>query len=497
MSEVRPYARVELIPGKLEVSVFHHVIQTGSSRLPCWTYVTKGLRGQQQKEIVMTLLQGSDLEQVPLQDPLHFFVSLYVVASHGRRVDAGDVSEFDPEQSLLGRPAVLYMPAQSLEGVEVPEPSLAAILLVKEDLEAAKRFGPMRMVNRLADAHAFYPFPPWSDLGRLGLSFAVTLETSLLSQLPICGHAMARVVGGGDGLVLRVDPRAASDLSDQMRVIEATDPVVIWTGPDSGSVKVMVWNPDDGIGSSELPTPYEESEGIEGCFVAIFPGQEANLWRRMEDGFQVLLQQETWNELRPAILSGRPTRVEFADGTHLDLKWVREDHSKLRRAANCGSESMAHETSNIFQETPTSGIDGAPLESSVAWQRHESSFSPEDIPSEGLVDLQHIVLLTPEDEISDRLESKELGNFTRAVHQVVTDLFRELAADRPQELVVETRIQPGGTVGARLHSYPGLPRTLLDHLRLELMAMKGPSISDGSIAFEAHFLVWADSMMLN
>lgn len=445
----------------------------------------------------MTLVQGPDSEQGPLQEPLHFFVSLYIVASQGRRVDVGDVSEFDPGQSLLGRPAVLYMPAQSVEGVELPEPSLTAILLAKEELEAARRFGPLRIANRLAEDLGFYPFPPWSDPDRRGLSFAVTLETSLLLQLPIHGHAMARVIGGRDGLVLRVDPRATTELRDQIRVHGDTDPFVIWTGPDSGSAKVMVWNPDDGIGKSELPTPYEEGEAIEGCFVAIFPGQEVNHWRRIEDGFQILLRQETWNELRPALLGGRPMRVEFTDGTHLELAWVREDHSELRRSTSCRSESMGREASSVVDETMTSGIDGTPLQSSVAWQRQEPDFSPEDIPPEGPVDLQHIVLLTPEDEISDRLEITELGNFTRAQYQVVADLFRELTPDRPQELVVEATIQPGGMVGVRLHSYPGLPRTLLDHLRLELMAMQGPAVRNGSIAFEAHFLVWADSMMLH
>ena len=142
-------------------------------------------------------------------------------------------------------------------------------------------------------------------------------------------------------------------------------------------------------------------------------------------------------------------------------------------------------------------MDRAPVHSSEAWHRYEPETSFQDDLDQGPVELNHVVLLTPEPEIAERLEIKELGNFTRALHQVVQELFLAVTPDQAQALVVEVQIQPAGTIGIRLSSHPGLPRTLLDHLRLELMGMQAPSIRDGSVAFEAHFLIWADSMTLH
>ncbi|MBC8188097.1 MAG: hypothetical protein H8E78_07830 [Proteobacteria bacterium] len=107
------------------------------------------------------------------------------------------------------------------------------------------------------------------------------------------------------------------------------------------------------------------------------------------------------------------------------------------------------------------------------------------------------MLLTPESEAPERLAVKDLKDFTRAALQVVQGLFGARQPDQPQELVVELTIQPGGTVGVRLRSSPGLSRTILDHLRLELMWLPCPIIEGGPVAFEAYFLVWADLMTLH
>lgn len=107
------------------------------------------------------------------------------------------------------------------------------------------------------------------------------------------------------------------------------------------------------------------------------------------------------------------------------------------------------------------------------------------------------MLLTPESEVSERLAVKDLEDFTRAAVRVAQDLFGARQPDQPQELVVELTIQPGGTVGARLRSYPGLSRTILDPLRFELMGLPCPIIEGGTVAFEAYFLVWADLMTLH
>ena len=120
-----------------------------------------------------------------------------------------------------------------------------------------------------------------------------------------------------------------------------------------------------------------------------------------------------------------------------------------------------------------------------------------ELRHDAAVELQHIVLLTPEPEIAERLSVKDLAEFSTSANRVIQDFFAALPAGEAQELVVEIRIQEGGMVGAKLQSYPGLGAAVLDHLRLELLEMQGPAVRDGSVAYEAHFLIWADTLPMH
>jgi len=50
--------RLDVIPGTLSMTVFDHEIQTLGRTIPCWTFVSDGLLGYGQKELVLTVARS-------------------------------------------------------------------------------------------------------------------------------------------------------------------------------------------------------------------------------------------------------------------------------------------------------------------------------------------------------------------------------------------------------------------------------------------------------
>src|SRR6185369_17916157 len=94
-SEPTPPVDVEIISGKLSARVYLHELDSRQGAIPCWSYVTDGLTGQQQAELVFTLRRdpGEPSDGFP-PDPLQLFATVYQLAAQGKRVTAGSFTQF-------------------------------------------------------------------------------------------------------------------------------------------------------------------------------------------------------------------------------------------------------------------------------------------------------------------------------------------------------------------------------------------------------------------
>ena len=98
---------LEPVPDELAVRVYHHAVPTkAGGEVPCWSYVTDGLRRHGQQELVFTLRRRSGETQIP-QDPLDFFARVLRQLGTGQVLEAGGFSRYRSPDGFLGRTGTL------------------------------------------------------------------------------------------------------------------------------------------------------------------------------------------------------------------------------------------------------------------------------------------------------------------------------------------------------------------------------------------------------
>jgi hypothetical protein len=323
VSEPASSVGVDIIPGKLSAQVVLHDIATAQGAISCWSYVTDGLTQQQQAELVFTLRRHPDepSDDFP-QDPLQLFDTVYQLAERGQRVTSGGVTQFGA-RSFFGH-HLMYVTAQQLAGVTLPLASLAAVLATDDELRAAREFGTTRVLARLGQASTHYPFPPWADRRRRGLSLARTFEASLLSKVRRASAHGLRVGIRDDRVTLSARRSEQSLWRDRLAELPDGVPFAFLTALDPTAGGCLVWVPGQN-GPEAIVPPGSDGARLCGCFILFLAGQPANGAKLLEDGFSMELTSEAWNAFCDALIAGEelaipPTgdRMPFALTWHDD-----------------------------------------------------------------------------------------------------------------------------------------------------------------------------------
>jgi len=320
MSEPTAPVRVEVIPGQLAVEVYLHEIASQHGAIACWTYVTDGLAVHGQTEIAFTLRHDPDeVSQRFPDDPLRLFATIHGLAATGQRVGAGGVTEFG-EAMFLGH-HLLYAAAQGMAGVALPAPCLAALLITADELRAVRAFGAARVLARLGQAAAFYPFPPWADRRRRGLALERTFESSLLSKIARAAAPNLHLMLHDGQITLRA-LRAEQPLwRDRLAQLPADAAVALLTSIDPTANGCLTWVPGQKAPEAIVP-PGSDGSRMSGCFVVFVTGQPVNRGMILEDGFAIELTAEGWQAIRRALGEGDDlTLPAAAGGMAFALAW--------------------------------------------------------------------------------------------------------------------------------------------------------------------------------
>jgi hypothetical protein len=407
MSSDHPSApvNVDVVPGRLSVRVHAHDLATQQARIPCWSYVTDGLAAYDQAEIVFTLRRepGEAAERFP-DPPFRLFAAIHELAERGQRITAGGQTEFG--DARLFDHHVLYAPAQSLSGVPLPPRCLTALLVTADELRAVRTFGPTRVLARMGQAATHYPFPPWVDRRRRGVTMDRTFEASALAKLPRASAQDVRATLHGDRIVvgaLRAEPPVWQD-----RLAQLPDgvPLALLTALDPTANGCLVWVPGQKEPEAIIPTGSDASR-VCGCFLALFADQPANTGKILEDGFAMQLTAEAWQALRRALIEGEELTLPGTDGMSLALTWRDED------------------------EVGRSDGDG-----DAGWQA-----DPPGPPARpGKVALGPVRLLTSEAELAERASAEQLGAFCRELQGCVERVLPD--RDEPLELRLQVICRP-------------------------------------------------------
>jgi len=309
----------ELLPG-LSATVEAHDLPTAHGPLPCWTYVSRGLAPLGQYELVMTLPRRDGNHP---EAPLNLFRVVHGLAGAGKIVSAGEYTELGPS-GFLGRPSLRgigYVPALAIEGVEVPDGALAALALLRDELELCKNFGLGRLLARLAEAHDHFPFPPWIDADRPSVVVGGDFEQSVLRHVPRLLVSGARVHKEGQTIELQL-PIAGIDQLAPVASMPNDSTLCLFAMPPAAANAVLVWRPGQ-VAPQACAAPAGDGSRIGGAHCLFVPQQEADGSQLVEDGFAALLNDSSWAQLRRALAEGQPFEVQpqEQDSLSFRLSW--------------------------------------------------------------------------------------------------------------------------------------------------------------------------------
>jgi hypothetical protein len=319
-------AHVALVPGKLSARIVLAEIHSGAGPLPCWVYVTEGLRAFGQRELGFALRRlPHEAPNAAPPDPLQFFGAVCNLAEQGRLVDANGFSELGSNGFMGDRNwrGFGYLPNHPLLALPAPPDALAVIGLVGLEMDVAKRFGATRVAARLGQAARQYPFPTWAERGRACLVSPDSLEQTILNGVSVLSIPGATAVLADNRITLRLPPARAVMLRELLAQAPPNAAFGILCELDPSADALLVWQP--GQRGPEAISP-EGSRGarVGGCFVLFVGQQQADEGRVFEDGFALMVRDASNAAIRRALTSGTPLDLPAtAPGMSFAIAWDR------------------------------------------------------------------------------------------------------------------------------------------------------------------------------
>jgi hypothetical protein len=446
MSNPTPIRRIDIVPGRLSANVYHIIVPARAGQLPCWVYLSEGLRAHGQREIAFTLRrhESEDPARFP-EDPLHFFSAVLRLAEQGKLVDSGGYSELG-ERGMFGDAGVRgigYLRMHPCLGIPAPADALAAIPLVGAELEFAKACGITRVMATLGNAARQYPFPPWHERGRQALISPAALGQTIVSKVASFFLGGATISKGAQGITLRLPLARIAEIRGNLAQLPPTAGLAILTDLDVHADAYFYWGPGQ---KSPLGISPEGSSGaqIAGCFALFIPEQAEYGAQIFEDGFALSFPQPMWEGLRQAISYG-----------------------------------------NRFSHPPTGGAFGLSIEWDVSAGAPPIAGTGAAVAGELYVRLPHSLI-----ELSTRLPQGGFNEYMDALEKALHAAAKALPPGPGQDLRLTVTLRPGGPVEIHIMSKPGMEQNALAHLHGALMGVRAPQVTGGPLGFNGAVALW-------
>ncbi|XP_059825386.1 zinc finger FYVE domain-containing protein 16 isoform X2 [Hypanus sabinus] len=311
----------------------------------CWCFVSNGLHGVGQAEVVILLSCLSEESAIP-KDILKFYINLYQDASKGKTI--GNLGMFSFTESFLGSKDhggfLFVMPTfQTLANLLIPtSPFLFGILIQKLEIPWAKVF-PIRLMLRLGAEYNVYPCPLMSVRFRKAF-FGDVGHTimNLLADLRNYQYTLPTI----EGLVLHLEMGKSSikipkrRYSEVMKVVTSSNEHVVAMATsfssDADSHLVCIQNEDKNY-QTHANTVAGKTRKVTGASFVVFNGAlkttsgfiaKSSL---VEDGLMVQVTPETMDGLKCALKEKRDFQIicgkldsddrrEF-----VNIQWVDDD----------------------------------------------------------------------------------------------------------------------------------------------------------------------------
>ena len=382
--------RAEVIPGVLYVTVYAHDIPNGDEKVPCWSFVSEGFERAGQPEIMFTLRRPRGKKwQDYSKDLFGLYGTILAQVVNGEKIGPYAITDIElvTNGTFLGQKSPLAMiciPAEMFDGVEVPFQALAAVLIKDDEIEAAKKSSALRIASILGMTYRYYPCPPWSDLGRKPVVSAKQFAKSFLQKLEVqpAGGVSVRSSAASAGkpgkktVVLRVEGSSLQGLNAFLGARSVPDMFALMTEPDPEATMRYAWRPAEdqtGVIFADM------GPWITGSYVAFVVGEDLEeRGDEVEDGIVLGLRPATFARVKAVLASGKPASIPIgSDGSVLEVLFTQTFpvdpllpksfvpdsigfvQSQGELAARLGDTSVLKDYVKVFASAAQSALSGA------------------------------------------------------------------------------------------------------------------------------------------
>jgi hypothetical protein len=294
-----------------------------------WVFISKGLAALGHPELVLSVKRepGEGSDAYPSDAP-DIVSSLAKAVREGRRLQAWHIAS-SPE-GMLGRAdltGLLVLPQSADPRLGLAGPSLALLVVTKDELAAAIHFGVPRVANLLGMRERFFPFPPWTDRRRTSVVSLPEMESSLIggigARMFVRGASSWRDLQHDEApIVLRLTPPAGRDIAEMLREVGDETVALFTMAPPDDIEGRFVWTKLGAPPSVIMPGNTAPPRAA-GNFVVLLSSTEDAGAVSTEDGFAVFVPKSRWTELLAALVAGRPFSVRgAADKSSFALNWT-------------------------------------------------------------------------------------------------------------------------------------------------------------------------------
>lgn len=304
----------------LKVEIHLHQLYLGDRDRYCWTYLTRGMKTHQQREMCLSLLveDEGNTEDFP-KTPIKMFQLLAERTSSGRTVVSGDSTRLG-QKGIFGFPSLFYVPSIQYEGLPSVDEYLGLILVHQEEYDYARQYGLTRFLSRLGKFCSSFPYPTWNTPARPSLFPSSTRELSILSDAShvLADYSYAHQLGSV--LQLQLHQKDADQVQKALAGLQQDQVAVINTAFSPRCDASLYWQE-----GQEHPGAYAAPEAttgmLGGSFVSLGFSQLPELSIE-EDGFSVVFSLTDWEALCQAIGNEESYETELPDGRRFILDYV-------------------------------------------------------------------------------------------------------------------------------------------------------------------------------
>ena len=394
------------------LTVFSYVIPSDltHSPFPVWTFLSKGLSGLGQQEIVITIRRRTSESPAAFpQGLIAYFRSVVNLSQQGCFVEAGGYTQFS--KPLVAGKHITFMGLfyhNMSSGTLPPEfgidSALVGVLISEAELKTGLNFGVYRILSRLGVQAQFCPFPLWTDPDRQAIAsdFEKLEQTSILAKVPICTLSATNspriALIDKTSVEVAFDPIATSALKELVNSAPPDAAFSIYAQPCDSLDGCFYWSPGS-QGPAATVKPNSSAKRLNGLFLLLCPGvDDQEEVKQTEDGFVAIMKGSTYQQFKEALLHASPYIFQPAIGLPLKLIW----------------------RSTTFRNP----IDGQIFSSRLYQPEHSESTSQEEIR-----------LLSPEAQLSQAVSVTALGDY---LGRIITAVRKHL----PQPQVVTDSSSP-------------------------------------------------------